>query len=273
MEIVIIDKKVDREYLIKEYYTILDGTLLGKGFLKRNELYYRIYGDGFLQTVYPYSGPKGIEVRLYIDCIPLYQWMDVLNSKKITLDDLAYYDFAKIIRKPEFDFYEQISYFKENCDPIFDGFKTPKDYIALKEKWVYPASETEEDLKEEEVIREIMKEHFPDISEKAEPVFYDKGCLYAAIKAGRFDDSIKDINYSFYSNLCYNIYDYRNGSINKTVFESNEKWERAIFEQELELKRMMECCDTKGIEAVLQDNMDYNLRILRNKMHLKISDK
>ncbi len=81
MEIVIIDKKVDREYLIKEYYTILDGTLLGKGFLKRNELYYRIYGDGFLQTVYPYSGPKGIEVRLYIDCIPLYQWMDVLNSK------------------------------------------------------------------------------------------------------------------------------------------------------------------------------------------------
>ena len=273
MNIVIIDDKIDRKYKKKEierlYRTTLDDPLSKMNFKRKRKLYYRIYGDSFLQTVYLNASRHGSDYAIYIDCKPLYMEIYEIESSAagiLPLGDLANCNFCKQILDNDMEIEEQVRQLSMDCGSIFNSFNNAKDYLDLKEGWYKNQVTTASDIESDKEIDKKIAEMFPEVYGNAEFKYKDNGSLYAAIKSGLFEDAIKHINYCYYSHICFEAIKLETDFISKTQYEDDLDFVEELYAQQLQLKHNMETRNYDAIRSILKGNEEYNMRILSDKL-------
>ena len=273
MNIITIDSKIDRKNKKKEierlYRTTLDDPLFKMNFRRKGKLYYRIYGDSFLQTVYLNASRYGSDYAIYIDCKPLYMEMYELEpsaAESFSLNDLANCDFCRQILYNDLEIEEQIIQLSINAGSIFNSFNNANDYLDLKEGWYKNQVTTASDIESDKEIDNKIAEMFPEVYGNAEFKYNDNGSLYAAIKSGLFEDAIKHINYCYYSHICFEAIKLETDFISKTQYEDDLDFVEELYAQQLQLKHNMETRNYDAIRSILKGNEEYNMRILSDKL-------
>lgn len=249
----------------KQFFKYEGQILLRNGFKRRKGAYWRIAGDEILQIVVP-GLLKEENENIFFDLIPLYSYIHDINEKevfylpKINIKDIC---------EGNGSFDEQLMCFRKNIVPVFDNVIDAESLLTFHSNWnieeickIYKATKK---LKERYFAeyKTFLDERYPFIELLEPPTILNEDATYAAIRCKKYGLALESLNDKFYRKISIIDFELMKGCLNKEDYEEKKKRIKDIFRGDLEIMHALETNNVDKIEYLLEENIEYNRRILR----------
>lgn len=249
------------------------GTRLSaKGFNRKRNLYYRIYGDCLLQTICAESGRRvyaGGSPYIFLNIEPLYGQMQFWHLPTLSLNDLCYFNFDRM-EKCRDGFEEKVDLFCSSYIDMFDKIAHAKDLLQIKQKWWSDFEMEDEEEEEPDEYELYFMNLYPDVAENTSFHFQDDGMLYAAIRNGQYEEAVSHITNVHFFQLAMLKEKLERGGCNRKEYEEELEELKLEDMQRLQLCDLMRNRDSEKIEDILDKNYIENIEILTKRLKLKL---
>lgn len=253
---------------IKKDYKSMEKKLFDIGFKKKNNNYYRIYGDDIFQIVT--VDRKKFGINLFVDQRPLYSpWEEI--ECEVSLSDLAWFNFQELISG------ESESKCKEDSQTdvqkqfveyiqVFQDTKSAEDLFNARRRMVLSTVDTYVSETEELNYLHSKIPELPDIKFACK----DEGIIFTLIRANQFDEASRQIDF-FYKLFLYDLQtELKEGTLDEDHYSKTLKSIESEFKDVLKMKDYLDRHDIEKIEETMKKNVKTNKAYLKQNFQLEV---